>query len=323
MKEKILKILDDYKIDYSTSGKNIGKKSIAGINCPFCGDDEGKHLGIMSGWYTCWKNSTHKGNLPFLFSTLLGVSLAEARLLLQENKFVDDDYFLDNLENLCYNNNMNEKKRLGGVSTLEMPKEFNPINTSIFGKMFIRYLRGRGLEDWEGLVKKYDVRYCIQGEWAYRLIFPLYYENKFVSWIGRSIDRGVSLRYRDSSIEESIRHPKFCLYNYDNLVGGDTLFITEGIFDTIKLDYYGNKDSHSTAILTTSITDEQIALLLKKTMLYDNVHLMLDRGAELQLINLLDRLSFIRNLKWTTTPFGAEDPGALTKEQVESLENVY
>jgi hypothetical protein len=67
--------------------------------------------------------------------------------------------------------------------------------------------------------------------------------------------------------------------------------------------------------------DEQIALLMEKSMLYDKICIMLDKETEIQVMTLLDKLSFIKNLSWVSTPFGAKDPGELTKEQIERIEN--
>jgi len=321
MKDKIIKLLEEYGIDYATAGKNISKEAVAGINCPFCEDDEGKHLGIMEKYYSCWRNPSHKGNIPYLFSKLLGVSITEAKLLFEKN-YVEDDFLLDNYQKIWYNIGTNlEEVKLGCVQKLELDSKFKMVDQSIMGRIFWNYLKGRGFDNIQRLVQKYDIHYCIRGDWAYRVIFPLYMEGKLMSWIGRSVDKNVYLRYMDLSKEESVRHPKFCLYNYDNLLGGRRLYITEGIMDALKLDFYGAKDVNATAIFTTSMRDEQVALLMKKAMLYDRVILMLDKETEIQAMSLLDKLSFIKNVSWCATPFGRKDAGELTKEEVERIEN--
>jgi hypothetical protein len=321
MRDKILKLLDDYGIEYATAGKNIGKDAIAGINCPFCGDDEGRHLGIMEKYYTCWRNPSHRGTIPYLFSKLLDISFSEAKFLFEKN-YVEDDFFLDKGDNLWYNISRNcEEVKMGGVQSLELDKTFKPLDQSLMGKIFCNYLMLRGFDNIPEMTAKYDLRYCIRGDWAYRIIFPIYMEGKLMSWIGRSVDKKVQLRYMDLSKEESARHPKFCLYNYDNLVGGKMLYVTEGVMDAIKLDFYGNPNVHATSIFTTSMRDEQIALLMEKSMLYDKICIMLDKETEIQVMTLLDKLSFIKNLSWVSTPFGAKDPGELTKEQIERIEN--
>lgn len=320
MREKIIQLLNDYGIDYALAGKNISKEAVAGINCPFCGDDEGKHLGIMEKYYTCWRNPAHRGSVPYLFSKLLGISFTEAKLLFEKN-YVEDDFLLDNYKNLWYNISTKlEEVKMGGVQSLELDKRFKKIDQSIFGRIFWNYLYGRGFDDIPQLVEKYNLHYTIRGDWAYRVIFPIYMESKLVSWIGRSVDKNVELRYMDLSKEESVRYPKYCLYNYDNLTGGRVLYITEGVMDALKLDFYGASDVHATSIFTTSMRDEQISLLMKKSMLYDKVYLMLDKETEIQVMTLLDKLSFIKNLSWVSTPFGKKDAGELTKQEVERIE---
>lgn len=317
MKETIKKILLSNKISFAEHGKNIGKKALLAIDCPFCGDDNGKHLGIMDGYYTCWRNANHRGNLPYLFSILLGISLTEAKLLLQEKSFIDDN-LLDNLNEICYTNNIEDKK-LGGVDKLIMPKEFHDIKSSGLSKPYYNYLWNRGFDDVPKLVEKYDLKYTLTGRYAFRIIIPIYQDGELMSWQGRAINPDAQLRYKDLKVEDSVRHVKFCLYNYDNLMGGKALFITEGVFDALKLDFYGQR-INATCIFTTSIRDEQIALLLQVAHKYEKVFIMLDREAESQALSLLDKLSFIKNIEWYSS-LVADDPGSMSKEQIYELEN--
>ena len=51
----VISFLEEYNIDYTTSGKNVTSGWVE-INCPFCGDDPSYHMGVnlSSGLYHCW-----------------------------------------------------------------------------------------------------------------------------------------------------------------------------------------------------------------------------------------------------------------------------
>jgi len=316
---KILQILKENKIPYITSGKNIGKKAIASINCPFCGDDKGFHLGILelennSTVYKCWRNAAHKGSIFKLLAMLLSISYSDAKLLLQEKAFINDDFFLDIDEKLCYNNNMNQQELIR-PTYLELPKEAEPLSQLPFdgvNRFFQNYLNKRRIYSY----RKFDIHFAISGDWRYRLIFPIYIDNKLVTWQARTIVDDVPLRYRDLEITKSIRHTKDCLYNYDLLNGGECLLITEGIFDVLRLSQSPSLHARkidATCIFTTSIRDSQIALLHTKYSVYRNIVIMLDRGAESQALALYDKLSFLPNIRvqFMDETFEADDPGSM------------
>ena len=154
------------------------------------------------------------------------------------------------------------------------------------------------------------------GDWKYRLIFPIYFLGKLVTWQGRQVTREAYLPYRDLSIPESVRHVKFCLYNFDNLKGGDTLFITEGLFDSLKMDYYSPDGIDSTCLFTKTMRDEQMWLIAELASIYKKIIVLLDSDAQVEAISIYSKLSFLRNVSLGTLPLGAKDPGILTKEQV-------
>ena len=71
----VLTFLDHNRIPYRTNGPNCAKGHVV-IKCPFCGDeDPSEHLGIQlsTGYWGCWRNSSHRGRRPHrLIMRLLG-----------------------------------------------------------------------------------------------------------------------------------------------------------------------------------------------------------------------------------------------------------
>ncbi len=299
MQNKILSVLEYFKIPYVTTGKNLGRKAIAGLNCPFCGDDDGYHLGILnSGYYSCWRNNKHRGNIYYLLSyiTKQPISMIEDLLLDIDVKPVQQ-----------------QKKILGGVSRLSFPESFIDIKNDYKTALFYNYLRNRGFDDVDSLCRRYSIKCAIGGEWDNRVIFPIYLYNELMSWVGRSIASNPYLRYKDLSIMDSVRHVKFCLWNYDKLVRGGKLIITEGIFDAMKIDFYTNIPA--TCVFTTSIRQEQIQLL--KELKLKKIRVLFDNNAELQSMNVADTLSlYCPDVRYIFLPEGIKDAGEMSKNNI-------
>jgi len=331
IKQKILNILDKYDIEYRLRGKNVAKNHIA-LCCPWCVDDNGFHLGIdyTNNQYACWKSSTHSGkNIVWLLMKVLHLSKDEVIDLLDLNSNADELDFLQTIEKL-FQEEKKEETIIKRVSSLEMPEEFREIQNSGSTKVFYDYLESRGFNFVEVLIKVVGLKCCLINEQAMRIIFPIYYQNKLVSWQGRSIYKNAKLRYLDLSPEKSIRSIKDCLFFYDYLkdikkyqekekIYQDSyLFITEGVFDALKIIWYGGSNIYSTCLFTLSISDEQVRLINSIKNNFKKIFLILDKGVEIQVFNVLDKLSFIHNLEVVSLPleFNDKDCGALNEKQI-------
>ena len=308
MLTKIEEILKEYNIDYVTGGKNVSKNNI-GINCPFCGDDDSYHLGIFpSGAYYCWREPSHKGYITSLLSYLLNISLKDAQLLVGKKP---SPYKEEVRTTIC-----------GGKEFIELPENFRKIENNMVTGVFYKYLTGRGFDRVEELIERYNIKCCISGKWIDRVIIPLYMNRKLMSWVGRSVLPNAFMRYRDLEVLDSVRHPKYCLFDYDALLGGDRLYVFEGMFDAMKLYWNSSDGISSTCLFTLNITDEQVKLLLRVSEKYRKVILLLDQGAELQAMKLLSKLSFLPNLSVQFIPDefkNGKDVGDMNKDEIQKL----
>lgn len=308
-KDKLIALFEKYNIPYALFGKNI-KLGYIGLCCPFCGDDNNFHLGINpeKNFFACWRNNEHKGNLVKLFIKLLGFTEKEVKILLSSY-----DFSIDFTRDMCYN-----KELVKGKTELIMPTNFYKItNDNVATKPFYNYLVKRKFNNIDNLINQYNIKCCLSGKWQNRIIFPLYFNNQLVTWVGRSIESNPYLRYRDLAKEDSVRYAKHCLFNFDKLRGGKLLFICEGIIDALKIDFYTPEDIHATCIFTTSMRNEQISLLSKINELYEKVIVLLDQGVEYQSIVLSDKLSFMSNVFLKLFTFnGKKDAGELNQEEI-------
>lgn len=317
----IERFLDFHNIPYITSGRNC-KKGNYNVHCPWCSHDDGYHMGIdpRTGYYGCWRDSRHRGrDTAKLIKELINCSWEEAnRIAGKEASFEDGDDLMAMANALFDEDKQEEEKILGGATYLPFPRSWNMIMSSGSTGRFWKYLEGRGFTNISRLVSKYEIYCCLTGEDKMRLIFPIYYQDKLVSWVGRSIYNGALLPYKDLSVEESVIHPKFTFYNYDIInQKGKVLMISEGLFDMLKLDYYSPKGFRATCLLTKSITDEQKYLLIELAKLYEEVWLVLDDDAYGQMLDMASELFMIRNLKTPSLPDGVGDPGDMNEKEVQ------
>lgn len=310
-RETIIQILTRNNIPFVTQGKNVGK-NVIGINCPFCGNDTGYHLGILpNGYYSCWKDASHRGKVEYLLTQLLNISYNEAKELLKGKILLDDDW------DLWYNIKTKKEEPL---KEIQFPKEFREIKNSGMEKMFYNYLSKRGFEVTQEFLSKYKLKCSLIGDFSYRIILPIIEDGKLITWTGRSIDPNAVLRYKDLASNQSVKKAKHCIYNYDNIkYGGRKLYILEGPFDVLKLDWYSPKDISATCIFTTSMTDEQVSMLIKASEKFKEVFITLDRGADHQALKLLDQLSFLNNIDIKKLPDDIKDAGEMNRKQVEEF----
>lgn len=317
MKERILRFLSQHNVEFIDDGPNV-KKDHVNIRCPLCSDDPSYHMGIslVTGEYACWRNSNHRGrSLTRVVQSLVHCSKDEARRLLGM-RVLEKGEFDSILEDL-FKDDTPTPVVFGGVKKLSFDKEFRNISNKGLTTPYWNYLIDRGFDNIDRLLFQYGLKCSLVGHWKYRIIFPVHYQGSLVTWIGRSITPKVSPKYLDLSIERSVRFPKFCIWNYDELLnGGKILYVTEGIFDAIKLDYYFPEGYKATCLFTKTIRDEQKLLLREVARGFDEVRMLLDADAEIESLKIVNELSYIPNLTMQTLPEGVKDPGELNKLRI-------
>jgi hypothetical protein len=242
-----LKFLQDYDVRYYTEGKNCAPGWI-NIDCDFCNDND-HHGGfnIESGIYNCWRCGTHK--TEEVIKEVLGISYNEAREIREE---YDDG--------MLYKQNFNKNKLV--------QKDIILPGTDL-KEMHRRYLMKRNFDP-DYIIKKYRIQGTgIVGKWKYRIIIPIYYQHRLVSFQGRDITNKQTYRYKTLSKKESGFDLGTTLYCIDeckrNYIG-----VVEGCFDRWRM-----KDDF-VCCLTSDLTDNQIMLLSK----YEKVYFLFDPEKE-------------------------------------------
>jgi hypothetical protein len=316
--------LKSHNIVFVEFGSNVAKGHI-NIKCPFCGSsDPSHHMGLdeSTGYWGCWRSKAHRGKSPVrLIMQLTGCSSQAALEITGRGKEVNYSDF-DRAVSMLKEEPVVESKK---QSTLRMPPSFRKITNSGYGPKFKNYLMERGFDsgDLGDVIAEYNLRYTMVGAWAHRLIIPVYTNKGLVTWTSRSILPDEKVRYKSLSHKReeegltALENIKDTLFHYPELkrTGGRILFITEGPFDAMKLDFYGvSKDVRATCLYSTTISEKQRWLIHDLAQDFDEVKVCLDTKELVSNFILVEALSDL-NVSWFPLDDVA-DPGELSPHQV-------
>lgn len=304
-----------------TGGKGAGRGHVV-TRCPFCGSattDYYMSISVEGKGWRCWRRPEHCGVAPArLVAALLGCSIADAMSITGQHKHLPVDFLGAVMAHLA-------PKEKDKPRRLELPKEFRPITGSQTSALARNYLRQRGFSEQslDILRIEYDIRYCKSGPYRKRIMFPVYYKKRLVTWTGRTISKNVNLRYHSLSTDpETAREEGYSpaigpitdyLLWYDDLpeYGADTIIITEGPFDALKLNVLGRPYGVcSTCLFTNKISKPQIELLYRLLPRFKHRYLMLDVGT-LDIMLKTERDLITLGLHRLSLPDGFKDPGEI------------
>jgi DNA primase len=280
------------KIDLPSMFKQYGIKYQVGDNgwinvcCPNCNDTK-YHGGfnLNEFYYNCWRCGGI--NAKDILQKLLNLSFNDLNILLNENTI--DKIVLNKLN-----------KTQGKIHNIELPG-------SILNEKERKYLIKRNFDPYY-LVDTYKIQGGgIIGEWNFRIIIPVFYQNKLVTFLGRTIVNN-EIRYRNLKTDKAIISNKKILYNLDNCMN-NYIILVEGPFDCWRLGH--NNVSCSFGI---EITPEQINLLSKRfkkvIFLFDNEKMAQDRARKYG-----EQLSALGVEVEIFNPEFEHDPGDYTKDE--------
>lgn len=309
--------LDSYNIHYVTRGANVARGHVS-VKCPMCGDeDPSEHLTINldgKGW-RCYRRHEHRGVKPErLVQALLNVSYAEAVRICGGSIFIPTD-FLEVVKGKLL------PKQEVHKHTLRWPKEFRPIDLNKPScKPYVRYLieeRGFLKREVSYMHEDYGLSYAVEGPYRGRIIFPVHFFGNLVSWTARHINPSVELRYRTLSTSETEYDPQpavgpisdYLLWYDDLLDGGDTLCISEGPFDALKVRTLGrSRGIFATCCFTAQPSDAQIECLYDIAEGFKHRYLLLDAGTLATSLSVSQKLAPLR-ITPVMLPKWLKDPG--------------
>lgn len=218
------------------------------IRCPKCPDP--KHHGgfhLAKAYYNCWRCGPHR--LHHVFSALLGITTRDAIDLLRSYG--------------TYHISLDTPiRKKGGATRITLPPGTGPLT-----KRHEHYLKKRNFDP-NKLKKIWKLRGTNHiGSYNFRIIAPIFYNNRLVSYQGRDITNVASIRYKACPIDKEVIHHKYLLYGIDYITNRRCV-IVEGITDVWRLG------PGSVCTFGTGITLEQGLMLSQRVdyaaLLFDN-----------------------------------------------------
>jgi len=244
----------------------------ARLNCinPQCTDKRGNadiefhlYVNVVSGFFIC-PRCQWKGNFWSFISFIENISWKEVYHTYQED--LDDVSLVDFkkvIENKIFiEEEEPEKKVFKGVEGFGFPIMEIEENTYAY-----KYLVGRGI----GMdkIKQYKLRYCITGAYAFRIIIPIYENQKLVYFVARTyIDDHVKVK--NPSLEAGFLPREEVLFGYDNVKGLNWAVLVEGAFDAIA-------SPNGLGILGKFLSEKQLFKI--KSLGIELLYVMLDGDA--------------------------------------------
>lgn len=290
MSLNVIKLLNDYHVKYWTEGKNVSPGWV-NVKCVFC-EDSSNHLGwnIKDGYFNCWKCGKHK--IDYTLSRILNLPKTQVNDIIFEYSFYGTQL-----------NSLNKKQNYAKSVSLPGGK---------LNKYHIKYLKNRKF-DVDFLVKKYELKgtgpieFWNKINYSLRIIIPIVYKGKVISFQGRDITNKQKERYKGCPIEKSVVNYKHIFYNMDNVIDNKVV-VVEGVVDVWRLGdgFIGS--------FGTSLTPQQIKLLNQ----YEEIFFLFDSEKEAQ--NKAKKYAFelssigkkVEVLQLDTQ----NDPGELPEEEV-------
>jgi DNA primase len=179
------------------------------------------------------------------------------------------------------------------LEVVELPKEFQPLysasTTSIIANKIRKYLYRRGLTDNDFI--KYNIGYCMTGDYGGRIIIPSYNENNQLNFfVGRSFEDAF-MKYKNPSASKDI-------IVFENMINwNQPIILVEGVFDAIAVKrnavpILGKTLSKSLMkkLVSSKVQDIYIALdkdALKKALSYSEQFLSM--GKRVFLVDMVDK----------------------------------
>lgn len=287
----------------SMSG-NVRKNEWLEVRCPFCGDKHTKGaINLKSSAFTCWKCGSHK--VTEFVSAVCGIpdSYKDTFRTLHP-------YFTEFYDNVQPRKNQDEERQtrvaLNDTRALTLPGHA-PLSHAMRA-----YLKGRGFRP-RYMEQKYGLKDGgFAGEWAYRLMIPVYQDGRLVTWQGRHIGDN-KIRYKSASNNEAM-NIKDTLYNIDNCHHKKVL-VVEGVFDCWR---FGDD---CVAVFGISFKDAQAKFIADR---FDEACILFDWGeveAQNKAKELCRKLTSLgcKSTVLHVDDTSAGDPAELSPEEVAQL----
>ena len=298
----ITKLYDDFSIPYASSEDRHYRDGWVNVECPFCtGDNPGHHLGWNEdeSYFTCW-HCGGKRTVPTI-AKLLKISEQKAKQIIRQYKGI--------------------VKTKQAKVTIRRKAHRLPSNTEPLSARHKNYLIDRGfdadyLEQKYGLLGTGPVSSLDGINYKFRIVAPIYWSGKQVSFQGRDITDRSKLKYITCPKDRELVFHKDILYMNEGSLPSDitvskyTGICVEGITDVWR---FGDSAFATFGIKYTHAQVRLIASLFKRVaVVFDD-----ESQAIVQANKLVGELKFRGVDAWRVSVDG--DPGAMKQTDADSL----
>lgn len=219
----IIQLYKDFNVPFATEGHKHCREGWVNTTCPFCTGNPGMHLGynMADNYYVCWRcgwKATHKA-----LALLIHVSEKEAKEIARK---------------------YGGKSHVKSTVTVKVgQKRFRlPPSTAPMNDRHKRYLTKRKFDP-EVIEKIWNVQgtgpiSLMDGiSFSHRLVIPIYWENRIVSFQTRDITDKHFLRYITCPEQREIIKHKHIFYQAIPTKDSDACVCVEGVTDAWRFGY--------------------------------------------------------------------------------------
>jgi DNA primase len=246
---EMIEVLDEFHVDYTMSGKNIGVGYVGVRPCPFCGDNRNHWaINLKQKFATCFK--CKEGMSTYRLISYYGrMNFDEVREYLLDKIDYDMDVVQQVTEII---RNKKEEDEYIPTKKDELPPN-KPITYDLLRQnpYYQSFFIKRKLYYWD--IKRYDLRWA-KGQ----IIFPVYLRNKIVSYQMRNI--------RHKWYSNGTNLGSYICYE-DHILKNKPLILVEGFLDYTRINsyikmYYKNEISVTTGYVKM-VSNKQIRRIIK------------------------------------------------------------
>jgi hypothetical protein len=277
---------NDNQIETSPAGAKHSRPGWVHIRCPFCSGHAGWHGGfnLESGYYNCHRCGGHW--MPKVIARLLSSHIKHGFEIISQ-------YSTGNLSNFRYK-----------PPSFDRPEEITlPPDTSFISMEHILYLKDkRGFKHWRQIIRDWDLQSTgCYGNYSYRLLAPIYFEGRVVSFQCRKTHHKQHPPYLACANKNEVIHHKHIVYGFDYAAPLNRCVVVEGITDVWRLG------PGAIATFGKKYTPEQLALIANN---FKEVFVLMDADAGKEADILVDQLTML-GAKVDAICLDEGDPGAL------------
>jgi len=214
-------LLSILRIEFISDGNKHCTTGWVNTHCPFCQGSKNYHLGIpLDGKIAkCWRCGRHP-----IWQTLSKLSHTPEQTVREMAKLYVG------MAPTQQNNKITIRRK-----AFKLPSNVAPLLMAHEKYLSRRFFRADSLvRDW-GLVGTGPVAKLGQADYKWRIIAPIIWEGKVVSFQGRAISDNVEPKYKACPIDREEKHHQHIVYAHPECDWGSPVIVVEGITDVWRI----------------------------------------------------------------------------------------